>query len=183
MFKIKYLLFFFFIIESYAQNYSLINKAENLLNQENQNFKKIERLLAKAERRDYGFCANAKVEALSRINYLKAKVLFLKKDYSKSLVLLSSDEVWAEQKSADSLKVESLIQIYGKSNVQKSIFKESDKIIVREENYLYNKICLNLNSLNYIFCFNDQDESLDYKKEISILEIIKKCNFYHLLIE
>lgn len=183
MFKIKYLLFFFFVIESHAQDYKLINKAESLLNQEKQNLNKIEKLLAKAERRSYGFCANSKLETLSRINYLKAKVLFLKKDYSKSIELLSSDEVWIEQMSADSLKIESLIQIYGKSNVQKSILKESDKLIVREENYLYNKICLNLNSLNYIFCFNDQDENLDHKKEISILEIIKKCNFYHLLIE
>lgn len=183
MFKIKYFFFILLIIKSYGQDYSAIDKAEKLLNLDNKDLKKIDRLLNKAEKKDYGFCLNAKSDALSRISYLKATVFYLKENYSESLKLLDSNEVWVNQKSADSLKIECLIKIYGKKNIQNSILENSNRIMVREQNYLYNKICINLNLLSYKFCFYDQDETLDYKKEITIFEIIKNCNFYHLLLD
>ncbi len=166
---------------TYAQNYKSINKAEKLINTENPNFKKIERILKRAEKSQYGFCGNAKMSALSRIQYIRAKMLYLKSDYTECINLLDSGEAWIHKKAADSLKVLSLIKIHGKEKVKSFIEKDSEKIIIRDSDYLYKKICINFDSINYNFCFNDQDESFNYKKEITIGEIIQKTNFYHLL--
>jgi len=180
--KRYFYILFFFTFNLFSQNYELINKADKILCSENPNLNKAEKILNKAEKSNYGFCGNAKMSALSEIEYLRAKILFYQNEYKKCLVKLDSENVWIKQKSSDSLKIVCLIKIYGKEKIQKLIFEKSDDKIIRELNYQYNKICLNLENISYNFCFNDQNEKLDYKKEVTILEILEETNFYNLLL-
>ncbi len=179
--KIVILLFWLLIAGAYAQPSHGISRAENILRSENPNFKKVKRLLDTAEKAQYGFCANAKITALSEIAYLRAKLYYLTSDYHTCPQLLDSGETWQRQKSSDSLKVLSLIQLYGKEKIENLIMAQSNKLITRDSNYLYKHICMDLDSIDYIFCFKDQDNSFDYKKHVTIKEILKMTNFYHLL--
>ncbi len=167
----------------FSQNYRLINKAKTILNMEKPNFKKVEKLLKRAKTKDYGFCANAKITALSEITYLKGKMAYLKSNYKKCIEIFDTGDAWTKTKSSDSLKVLSLIKIHGKEKVKTMIEEKSRELITRDSNYLYKKICLNLVEIKYHFCFNDQDESFDYKKVLTIREIIAKTNFNNLIFD
>ena len=179
--KTYFYILFFFTINLFSQNYKLINKADKILQTEKPNLIKAEKLLNKAEKNDYGFCGNAKVSALSEIDYLRAKILFFQNKFEECLIKLDSENLWLRQKSADSLKIICLIKIHGREKVKNLILEKSNKTIIRESNYLYNKICLKLEEIDYDFCFYDQDEKLDYKKELTILEILEETNFYNSL--
>ncbi|EDP96439.1 hypothetical protein U8527_10020 [Kordia algicida OT-1] len=165
----------------YAQNYSLIDRADALLEAEKPNYKKVERLLKRAKKKDYGFCGNARFSALSKIDFVEAKMLYLKSEYAACLSFLDSDDVWIAQKSSDSLKVLTLIKIHGKETIKKLIEKDAARVITRTSDYEYKDICINLDTINYNFCFRDQEDAFDYKKEVTIAEIIRKTNFYQLL--
>lgn len=166
---------------TYAQNYGLINRAEALLKAEKPNFKKVEKLLKRAKKRDYGFCGNARMTALCEIDFLEAKMLFLKSEYVACLSLIDSDDTWIVNKSGDSLKILTLIKIHGKETIKKLIEKDAERMITRTSGYQYKDICINLDTINYTFCFRDQEDAFDYKKEVTIAEILQKTNFYHLL--
>ena len=71
----------FFSFNLFSQNYNLIIKADKILNTNKPNLNKVEKILNKAEKRNYGFCGNAKMSADSEIEFLRAKILFLKNDY------------------------------------------------------------------------------------------------------
>ncbi|CAL2094282.1 conserved protein of unknown function [Tenacibaculum sp. 190524A02b] len=181
----RYLIFIFLIsfFNCFSQNYRLINKANAILNTEKPDFKKVQKLLKRAQRQDYGFCGNAKLSAFSKIAYLESKMAYLKSDYKRCIEILDSEEVWIKAKLSDSLKVLSLIKIHGKEKIKTMIEKKSKKLITRDSDYLYKKICLNLAEIKYNFCFNDQDESFDYKKVVTIREIIEKTNFNNLIFD
>jgi hypothetical protein len=180
--KRHFYILLFFSFNLFSQNYNLIIKADKILNTNKPNLNKVEKILNKAEKRNYGFCGNAKESALSEIDYLRAKILFIQNEYEKCLIKLNSENIWIRQKSSDSLKIECLIKIHGKEKVKSVIFEKCNEKIVRNLNYLYTKISLKLENINYNFCFYDQDEKLDYKKELTILEILEETNFYNLLL-
>jgi len=94
----------FFVTASYSQDFSLISKAEKIIDSENPDFVKAEKLLARAKNDDYGFCANVKRSALSEIEYLTARIYYLKSDYKKSLAILDSGETWENQKEIRFIK-------------------------------------------------------------------------------
>lgn len=56
----------------YSQDYRLLNTAEKKLNEKK--YDKALNILTKAEKGNYGFCGNAKVDAQSRINSLKLRL-------------------------------------------------------------------------------------------------------------
>lgn len=167
---------------SYSQNYRLINKAERLLNSNAPNFKKIDNLLERASKSNYGFCANAKGIALSEIEYLKAKKYFIKKEYSKSLSLLESNTVWSKPNCSDSLKVLCLIKIHGKETIRDLLLEHKNKSTSSCASKNYNTICLELQTIDYTFCFHDQNKGFSKEKE-TILTTIKHTNFYTLLFD
>jgi len=171
----------FFVTASYSQDFSLISKAEKIIDSEKPDFVKAEKLLARAKNDDYGFCANVKLSALSEIGYLTARIYYLKSDYKKSLAVLDSGKTWEKQKESDLLKVMCLSKIYGKTEIRNLILNRKDEIIRRDSDFRYKKICLKLESINYNFCFYDQNEELNYKTEVGILEIIRASNFYTIL--
>lgn len=69
LFVIFLSLFFSF---GYCQDYSLIRRAEKKINAKE--YKKALRLLNRAEHADYGFCGNARMEAVSEINRLHLRL-------------------------------------------------------------------------------------------------------------
>jgi hypothetical protein len=167
---------------SYSQDYRLINKAEKLLNSNTPNFKKIDNLLKRASKSDYGFCANAKNVALSEIEYLKARKHFIKAEYSKSLSILESNTVWSKPNCSDSLKVLCLFKIHGKETIRNLILEHKNKLTSSCASKNYNTICLQLQTIDYIFCFHDQNNGFS-KKDETILKTIEYTNFYTLLFE
>ena len=181
--KLIYLLIFFLTINSFSQDYRLIHKAEKILNSEKSNFEKVEKLLKRAKVADYGFCGNAYITAISEIDFLNAKMYYLKSEFAECIKKIDSVETWERQKSSDSLKVLCLTKLYGKSKIKELILINSNKTIVRKDNFRYENICIELKEINYTFCFKDQNEEFNYKKELTLLEIIKETNFYKILIE
>lgn len=178
--KKYFYIFLFFSFNLFSQNYNLITKADKILSSENPNLKKAEKLLNRAEKSDYGFCGSAKLSADSEIDFLRYKILFLKNDFKKCLNKLESEDIWIRRYSSDSLKIECLIKIYGKEKISNSIFAKSSEIIKRS-NYNYKGICIRLEEINYDFCFLDQNEKIDYKREVTLLEILTETNFYNLI--
>jgi len=176
-----YLLLFLSYISSYSQDFRLINKADKIINSENPDLKKAKKYLARAKKADYGFCLNAKLSALSEIEYLNAKIYYINAEYSNCIELIDSGAANEKSNEADSLKVLCLIKLYGKSKIRDLILRQPDKIIQRGEDFKYKPICLDLNPINYTFCFYDQNEELNYRSELTILEIIKESNFYSIL--
>ncbi|MDI9308815.1 MAG: hypothetical protein QM535_01270 [Limnohabitans sp.] len=63
---------------SFSQDYSLLRKAEKKL--EKKEYDKALRLLNRAEKADYGFCGNASIEALYKIDSLKLRLFKESKD-------------------------------------------------------------------------------------------------------
>ena len=179
--KKYFYIFFFFSLNLFSQNYKLITKADKILSSENPNLKKAEKLLNRAEKSDYGFCGSAKLSADSKIDFLRAKILFLKNDFKKCLNKLESEDIWMRRYSSDSLKIECLIKMYGKEKISNLIFFKSSKIIKRENKYNYKGICIKLEEINYAFCFLDQNENINYNNEVTLLEILKETNFYNLI--
>ena len=172
---------FLFSFSLFSQNYNLITKANKILNSENPNLIKAEKLLNRAEKRDYGFCGNAKMSADSEIEFLRAKILFLKNDFEECLKRLESEEIWIRRYSSDSLKIECLIKMHNKETISNLIFAKSSEILKRKPNYNYKGVCIKLEEINYEFCFLDQHENINYKKEVTLLEILTETNFYNLI--
>lgn len=177
----KYFYMFFLLsFNLFSQNYSLITKVEKNLNSENPNLKKAEKLLNRAEKSDYGFCGSAKLSADSEIDFLRAKILFLKNDFKKCLNKLESEDIWIRRYSSDSLKIECLIKMHGKEKISNLIYAKTSEIIKRN-NYNYKGIYIRLEEINYTFCFLDQNENINYNNEVTLLEILKETNFYNLI--
>lgn len=174
-------IFFFFSLNLFSQNHKLITKADKILSSENPNLIKAEKLLNRAEKRDYGFCGNAKISAESEIEFLKAKILFLKNDFEKCLKRLESEDIWIRRYSSDSLKIECLIKMHNKETISNLIFAKSSEILKREHNYNYKGVCIKLEEINYEFCFLDQYENINYNNEVTLFEILKETNFYNLI--
>lgn len=75
---------------SFAQDYSLIVRAENKINQKE--YDKALRLLNRAENADYGFCGNAYFEAIFKIDSLKLRLFKEKKDLLALRKFLDNDK-------------------------------------------------------------------------------------------
>ncbi len=84
-----------------------------------------QRLLNKAKKEDYGWCGNASAEAFKKIHYQEARINIDLGNNEKALDLLNDCVCWAGPcEKVDSLKVELLIDKYGKEDVKKAIDEE-----------------------------------------------------------
>lgn len=183
--KMKSFLFtlcFFSAFCVHAQDYSLIIKAEKILNKNNPNLKKASKLLKKAEKSDYGFCGNAKMSALIEIDYLKAKILFLEGNYISCLQKLEEDEIWNKHITTDSLKVACLIEIHGKEKVVQSFLEKSNATTIKRTTSWDDSFCIALENISYTFCFTYPTTNFVIPKDTPLLEVLKATNFYSLLL-
>jgi hypothetical protein len=191
--KIRILLFliFFGFNNTYSQDaYELIHDAKKLIIKNKLN--KALYYLNEAKKGDYGFCGNAWDEAFWAINYNKAIIYQKKKEYDKSLIELDSIEgcgFGGDCEKSDSLKVVVLINKFGKEKISKLFLEETSFIRNNTTTYFHGLYTLNFISINYIFTFsyvadkkNKSNNEERNNLEIRFNELIKRYNFYKLLI-
>lgn len=172
--------------QNYKVGYKSIQKARKLIDN-NGNLNQAIKHLDRAKKCNYGFCGNAWASAFSSIHLLKSRVYLLKKEYQKGLNELDSISgcgFGANCGFSDSLKVELLFLIHGKKKVQQQILEKVDSIIFKSDDFFFDEfVCLNLEALNYTFCFSNSYEYSFEKKQASILELLKETRFYKRLVE
>ena len=190
--KIRILLFliFFGFNNIYSQDgYGLIQDAKKLIIKNKLN--KALYYLDEAKKGNYGFCGNAWDEAFWAINYNKAIIYQKKKEYDKSLIELDSIggcSFGGDCEKSDSLKVAVLINKYGKEKISKLFLEETSFIRNNTTTYFHGLHTINFISINYIFIFsyvedkkNKSSNEEQNKLEIRFNELIKRYNFYKLL--
>lgn len=105
------------------QGDSYIERAETLV--DNGNIYQAQRLLNKAKKEDYGWCGNASTEAFRKIRFQEARINIELGKKEKALNLLNKCACWAGPcDKVDSLKVQLLVDKYGKEDVKKAIDEE-----------------------------------------------------------
>lgn len=182
--KIILLIFFLLTQQSFSQDFSLIVKAEKKLNEKD--YVKALRLLNRAEKVDYGFCGNAKIDAFYKIYELKMKLLKETKDlkglqkflnniqfefgegYSKERILLALNFYTKEELKR--LMIES-IQNSDRNNL------ESDFGIVNFKLSNKDRIKLFFNDFNVLTIM--RNENITYNE--AVIKIFQKSVYWDML--
>lgn len=152
------------------EGFKYIEMAENFI--QKGNLSKAEISLNKAKRCDYGFCGNYWLSAYEKINMLQYNIHIIRKDYKQALYQLDSIKgcgFGVNCNMRDSLKVNALVNIYGKNNVKESFNNINESAIKSlEESSIYLIYLIYLPELKYTFTF----ESYNYK--IVVIDKIKR---------
>lgn len=173
-----------------GQSVDYIHKADSIISSSNGNLRKASKYLRKAKKADYGFCANASMDAYYAINTLKSKIWFLDGKFEKALKNLGN--YCYLDPDCDLLRLDLLCKLYGK----KTIINDINKTLNQKIKDSYKEIIsIELKSINYTFTFlnpffyiPDRDyigcsRKLDYlsKDDIAIKDILPYTLFYSLI--
>jgi|GEM_PF-2138161 len=163
-----------------AQDYDYINRAEKLINA-NKNLPRALKLLDKAVQGDYGFCGNAYASAFWNMHYLRARVYNEQKEYLlglKELDSITSCAFGGNCSASDSLKFEILNKAFDKSKILKSLESLSDSLIYRDSLLWSYRVCIDLELIEYTFCFFVNKDLMANKKSMTLKEILTEMNIY-----
>ncbi|UII25823.1 hypothetical protein LVD15_21350 [Fulvivirga maritima] len=138
--KLKILFFVLLLIElnvpTYAQKgFGVILKAGQKY--EDGQYKKALKLLAKAERMDYGFCGNAWEGSERAINLLRTKIYINQENYQLARKCLNSIGLEYKGDNLDSIRIRTYQMEYGKDSLSNMIDLSfnNTKVVCRENDF------------------------------------------------
>lgn len=172
---------------SYETGCKFVKKADK--NLKKGNLQQAEKLIAKAYLSNYAFCGADAFRLESAIIFIDLQVVLKQKKFDRTFFLLDSTHIgnFIGNNKRDSLKIMALFSKYGKEKVRNS-FKGITKVTEKTGNFGQILYSVDLNELNYTFCFEkkvyfDKNGQLisEIKTENEFYDKAKKTAFYKLL--
>ena len=184
--KIFFTIILFLSLISYSQSYSLIEKAEKRI--EKKEYSKALKLLKRAESADYGFCGNAKIEALFKITELRFQIFKETNDIDGMKMFLDNIDPFFEFTNSYSIeRLKLALSRYNKTDIDNSILNVL-KTINRLDNFDYGGLILIKIDDSYsikLFFNNSEIWNLEEKEKLTyneaLLKYYKNSDYYKLL--